>query len=73
LQLINQNQDVVGNLLMSDEAYFHLSGFVKKQNFRYWSATNPKEINDRQLHSSKVTVYCAISSFRIVGPYFFED
>jgi hypothetical protein len=24
-------------------------------------------------HSSKVTVWCAISSFGIIGPYFFED
>jgi len=31
LQLINQNQEPVNNLLMSDEAYFHLSGFVNKK------------------------------------------
>jgi hypothetical protein len=35
LQLINQNQVVISNLLMSDEAHLHLSEFVKKQNFRY--------------------------------------
>ena len=58
---------------MSDEAQFHLSGFVNKQNFRYWSATNPIELHERPLHSSKVTVWCAISSFGIIGPYFFED
>jgi hypothetical protein len=73
LQLINQNQELVNNLLMSDEAHFHLSGIVNKQNFRYWSATNPIELNERSLHSSKVTVWCAISSFGIIGPYFFED
>ena len=73
LQLINQNQEPVNNLLMSDEAHFHLSGFVNKQNFHYWSATNPKELDERQLHSSKVTVWCAISSFGISSPYFFED
>jgi hypothetical protein len=73
LQLINQNQEIVNNLLMSDEAHFHLSGFVNKQNFRYWSATNPTELHDRPLHGSKVTVRCAISSFGFVGPYLFED
>ena len=41
LRLINENQELVNNLLMSNEAHFHLSGFVNKQNFRYWSATNP--------------------------------
>ena len=48
LQLINQNQELVNNL-MSDEAHFHLSGFVNKQNFRYWSATNPIEFHERPL------------------------
>ena len=55
---------------MSDEAHFHLSGVVNKQNFRYCSTTN---LHERPLHSSKVTVWCAISSFGIIGPYFFED
>jgi hypothetical protein len=73
LQLINQNQELVNNLLLSDDANFHLSGFVNKQNFRYWSATNPIELHERQRHSSKVTVTCAISSFAIIGLYFFED
>lgn len=68
LQIFNQNQDVVNNLLMSDEAHLHLSGFVNKQNFHYWSATNPKEIHEKPLHISKVTVWCAISSFGIIGP-----
>jgi hypothetical protein len=73
LQLINQNQELVNNLLMSNEAHFHLFWFVNKQNFRYWSATNPIEFHARPLHSSKVTVWSAVSSFGIIGPYFFED
>jgi hypothetical protein len=48
---------------MSDEAHFHLSGFVNKQNFRCWSPTNPTELRNRPLHSSKVTVRCAVSTF----------
>jgi hypothetical protein len=31
LQLINQNQELVNNLLMSNEAHFHLSWFVHKK------------------------------------------
>jgi len=53
LQLINQNQEPVNNSLMSDEAHFHSSGFVNKQNFHYWSPTNPTELHERPLHSSK--------------------
>jgi len=58
---------------MSNEAHFHLSGFINKQNFHNWSATNPIELHERPLHSSKVTLWCAISSFGIISPYFFED
>ncbi|PSN42498.1 hypothetical protein C0J52_09799 [Blattella germanica] len=58
---------------ISDEAHFHLSGYVNKQNFRYWSQTNPYEMHEVPLHSVKVTVWCAIASFGIIGPYFFED
>jgi hypothetical protein len=61
------------NLLTRDEAYFHLSGFVNKQNFRFWSAINHIELHKRPFHSCKVTVWCAISSFGIIGSYFFED
>jgi len=57
---------------MSDEAHFHLSGF-NKQNFRYWSDTNPMELHERPHHTSKTTVWCAISSFGIIYPYFFND
>lgn len=73
LAVIDGNGERVHNLWMSDEAHFHLSGYVNKQNFRYWSANNPYELHEKPLHSEKVTVWCAMSSRAIVGPYFFED
>ncbi|CAH2327524.1 Hypothetical predicted protein [Pelobates cultripes] len=45
----------------SDEAHFHLSGAVNKQNFRYWAQNNPQIIHERPLHSPKLTVWCAVS------------
>jgi len=33
-------------LLSSDEAHFHLSGAVNKQNFRYWAERNPGELQE---------------------------
>jgi hypothetical protein len=56
LNIINENQDLVLNLLMRDEAYFHLSGFVNKQNFRYWSSETPQTFHGKRLHISKVRV-----------------
>ena len=57
--------------ICSDEAHFHLSGMVNKQNFRYWSQNNPCELHQRPLHSPKVTVWCAMGSFWVRGPLLF--
>ena len=57
--------------ICSDEAHFHLSGMVNKQNFRYWLRNNPRELHQRPLHNPKVTVWCAMGSFGVWGPYFF--
>lgn len=60
-------------VFFSDEAHFHISGCVNKQNMRYWSETNPREIHQKPLHSDRVTVWTAISREGIIGPYFFEE
>lgn len=39
------------NILFSDEAHFHLNGHVNKQNWNYWSATNPKQKHQTPLNS----------------------
>lgn len=60
-------------LITTDEAHFHLSGCVNKQNFRYWAPENPRQLHERPLHSPRVTVWCAVGSFGVWGPYFFEE
>jgi hypothetical protein len=63
-----------GNILISsDEAHFHFYGIVNKQNYRYWAVENPQELHQRPLHSPYVTVWCAVSDFGVLGPYFFEE
>jgi hypothetical protein len=56
LGLMKNNSDVVKILLMSDEAHFHGSGCVNKQNCRHWVPNNPRELHQRPLHTAKVTV-----------------
>jgi hypothetical protein len=73
LQLFEDVPQLIDNLWMSVEAHFHLSGYVNKHNFRYWAAANPQQHRERPLHSAKVTVWCAISSNGVIGPYFFEN
>ena len=58
---------------MSDKAHFHLNGPVNKQNLRYWAPENPRNIQERPLHSARVTVWCAVALFGFIGPYFFEE
>jgi len=58
---------------MSYESHFQVSGFVNKQNFHYWSQTNPRALHEKPPHSQKVTVRCAMSASGIIGPYFFEN
>jgi hypothetical protein len=45
---------VINTVLMTDETYFHLSGYVNKQNYRYWVPENPQELQ-HPLHSERLT------------------
>lgn len=75
-RVINLNleeDDFPSKLVMSDEAHFHLSGHVNKQNTRFWGTDNPRIIQETPLHPLKVTVWCGICVDRVIGPYFFED
>ena len=74
-QLLKMLKDdgVINTVLTTDEACFHLSGYVNKQNYHYWAPENPQELNQHPLHSERLTVWCGITSFAVLGPYFFED
>ena len=60
-------------LITSDEAHFHLKIKPNKQNSRIWALENPQAIAEMPLHSTRVTIWCAVTSREIIGPYFFED
>lgn len=63
-----ENDNQVYSIWMSDEA--HLSDFVNKQNFRYWSDANFRLFHETPLHSQIVTLWYAISQNEIIGPFF---
>ena len=65
----------VNSIFWSDEAHFHLNGHVNKQNCRYWSprSHNPRLKHQKPLHCPRVTVWCALSTNGIIGPFFFEN
>jgi hypothetical protein len=67
-----QNDDF-NHILVTDEADFHLCGNVNSQNCCYWANENSRKIQRQLLHSEKVTVWCGVASFGVIGLYFFED
>jgi len=73
VEILTENRDLPNKLLMSDEAHFHLHDTVNKQSFQYWSAANPHELHQRPTCDPKETVWCAVRSKGVTGPYFFED
>ena len=67
------NSNFIYNLIMGDEAHFHLNGHVNKQNMRFWGTENLQIAYASELHPRKVTIWCGVTSERIIGLYFFED
>jgi hypothetical protein len=72
LQFIaNNNEDILDVTFFTDEARFHLNGYMNSENRRIWSAHNPHCLQQTALHRLKVGVWVAISRKRIIGPIFF--
>jgi hypothetical protein len=69
---IEENQGILDYTWFSDEAWFHLSGYVNSQNTRLWGSENPHALFQEPLHSQKLGVFCAVSQQRIIGPMFFD-
>jgi hypothetical protein len=61
------------NTLLSDNAHYHVPGYVNKQNCHCWTPNNPYELQQHPLRTAKVTVWCTVSSHCIIGPYCFEN
>jgi hypothetical protein len=60
-------------VFFSDEAWFHLSGYVNSQHSMFWSSDNPHLFHEVPLHFQKIGCWCAISRKRIAGPIFFPE
>ena len=72
LEMLNDD-GVISTVIMTEEAHFHLSGYVNKQNYHYWAPENPQQLQQRPVYSERLTVWCGIASFGVIGPYFFEE
>lgn len=63
-------KDVLDETFYTDEAWFHLTGYINSQNSRLWTADNPHEFSAKPLHDQKIGVWAAVSRSRVVGPIF---
>lgn len=73
MQRLMNNDELLNVTFYSDEAWFHLSGYVNSQNMRLWSADNPHIFHETPLHPIQVGVWIAVSRRRLIGPIFFEE
>ena len=64
---------LLDNILWSDEAIFFVGGFVNKHNCHYWADSNPHKIIHKIQNKQKLTVWCGISSSRLVGPFIIRE
>ena len=71
MQMVQDEPSFLGNLIFSDEAIFHLTGHVNKQNCRIWGTEEPSDVFEKPLHSEKVIVWLAMWSGGLIGPFFF--
>jgi hypothetical protein len=72
LQCIIEDETDLQLTFFSDEAWFHLQGYINTKNNRYWSSENPHLTHKVWLHPVKVGVWHAVRARRIAGPLFFN-
>jgi hypothetical protein len=61
------------NILWSDEAVFHIGGFVNRHNCHYWAAHDPEVTVEKMQNRPKVTVWRGMTATRVIGPYLLHD
>ena len=71
--VLEKGDDFSSKIIFSDEAHFHLGGYVNKQNCRIWGLENPHVIYEKPIYPPKLTVWCGLWANDIIGPYFFEN
>jgi transposase len=66
------NQNILSDILWSDEAYFTLDGVINTHNCRIWSDCKPDTVLTKSLHSPQLCVWMGLSARYGLEPFFFE-
>lgn len=62
LGMIERDEINPSQIIFSDEAHFHLDGYVNKQNMRIWGKENPNMVISRPAHPIRVTAWAAVTA-----------
>ena len=67
------HEEIIENILWSDEAYFSLDGTVNTHNCVIWAFEKPTQTLQRHLHSPKICVWMALTANYKLKPFFFPN
>jgi hypothetical protein len=68
--VIENDPTFLSPCFFSDEAWFHLDGYVNSQNSRFWNVNNPHLVIEKPLHPAKIGVWAVMSASRIFFLFF---
>ena len=73
LEMSERRPDVFSKIIWSDEAVFHVGGFVNRHNSHYWAGKSPKKLIKKSQHRPRLTVWAAITADALIGPVILRD
>ena len=68
-----ENDNLLNDILFSDEATFHTCGKVNRHNCRIWANERPTDFMEWERDSPKVNVWLGMTRSKIYGPFFFHE
>ena len=71
--LTSSNDHFLEKAQFSVEVTFHIRSAVNRHNVRIWGSENQHAYVEHQRDSPKVSAFCAISSQKVYGPFFFAE
>ena len=69
---MENDDDLLAEIIFSDEATSHLRGKVNRYNVRIWGSENLHANLEVERDSPKLNVFCAVSKQSVYGPFIFD-
>ncbi|CAK1585331.1 unnamed protein product [Parnassius mnemosyne] len=65
--------ELFDNIVWTDEAIFHVRGFVNRHNCHYWAELDLKATAEKMKNRPKVTIWCGMTSSQVIGPFLLRE